>query len=219
MSTTEHIPPFLLFPEGQRIDLITVPSCKKHNLGKQMQDEFIRFVMVSSVESNHELVKQVEDKILRSFEYQPLKKEAFFPYPKVRVIDGEFLRTYKIDINRLNNITSMIAKGIYYYHYNVPWLGFVNTFYGSKYIKKLGDESFNVISRWLEEKIVDYYLPIERNGKNPEIFYYQVVTDTLGRIHIRMVFYSGPSMLCILHYGWDRFLIEKGMGFLMKFYD
>lgn len=40
-TTAEHIPPKAFFPEDERLQLLTVRSCKKHNNGKSKNDLYV----------------------------------------------------------------------------------------------------------------------------------------------------------------------------------
>ncbi|KZL39468.1 hypothetical protein VT47_09860 [Pseudomonas syringae pv. syringae] len=46
----EHVPPQSFFAKGNRAGLIRVPSCKVHNQDKSSDDEYIRSVLLSSIE-------------------------------------------------------------------------------------------------------------------------------------------------------------------------
>ncbi|MBK3447558.1 MULTISPECIES: hypothetical protein [Pseudomonadaceae] len=46
----EHVPPQSFFAKGNRAGLIKVPSCKLHNQDKSADDEYIRSVLLSSIE-------------------------------------------------------------------------------------------------------------------------------------------------------------------------
>ena len=57
--SVEHVPPRALFPEQKDIgnpdfrrNLITVPSCAKHNMGKSGDDEFL-MVSLSGLIRSH----------------------------------------------------------------------------------------------------------------------------------------------------------------------
>ena len=53
-TSREHVPPSCFFPEKNefRKNLITVPSCDKHNLVKSGDDEYLFAVISSHLESN-----------------------------------------------------------------------------------------------------------------------------------------------------------------------
>lgn len=48
VTGVEHIPPKSFFPKGKRNELITVPSCDKHNQKKSKEDEYIRTILLCS---------------------------------------------------------------------------------------------------------------------------------------------------------------------------
>ena len=65
-TTKEHIPPKALFPKQKdvlseislRKDLITVPSCEKHNNSKSRDDEYLVFCLSTCFHGND--IKWVE---------------------------------------------------------------------------------------------------------------------------------------------------------------
>jgi len=69
-SSKEHIPPKSFFPDTQRKMLIKVDSCDKHNNHKSGDDEYFRFVIVSTAWDKVD--EDVKNKIIRSVKRKPL---------------------------------------------------------------------------------------------------------------------------------------------------
>lgn len=65
----EHVPPQSFFVKGNRAGLITVPSCKLHNQDKSSDDEYIRTLLLSSIELDEKQAlasnMEVHDRALR----------------------------------------------------------------------------------------------------------------------------------------------------------
>lgn len=69
VTGVEHIPPKSFFPKGKRNELITVPSCDKHNQEKSKEDEYIRTILLSSIKlDGKEAVKELIETNKRTLE-------------------------------------------------------------------------------------------------------------------------------------------------------
>lgn len=59
-TSVEHAPPRCIFPEQKdlqpgedyRVNLITVPSCDEHNMQKSKEDEYLLYILPSTIGSN-----------------------------------------------------------------------------------------------------------------------------------------------------------------------
>ena len=75
-TTKEHIPPKALFPKQKdvlseislRKDLITVPSCEKHNNSKSRDDEYLVFCLSTCFHGNDIKEQLFNTKIMRAME-------------------------------------------------------------------------------------------------------------------------------------------------------
>jgi len=72
-TSREHVPPICLFPEAKdvsglnfRKDLITVPSCDKHNSKKSHDDEFLMVSIAGIVGNNLVGYLQFQTKVSRA---------------------------------------------------------------------------------------------------------------------------------------------------------
>jgi len=77
-TSREHVPPKNLFPPQFRSNLITVPSCDKHNSAKSGDDELFRHV-IAAAEGTNELALEAYDPVIRSFERRPHIVRTFMP--------------------------------------------------------------------------------------------------------------------------------------------
>jgi len=65
----EHIPPKSFFPKGNRIKLITVPSCDEHNQEKSTDDEYIRMIFLNDTRTDgNEKLNKLKDTNKRGLE-------------------------------------------------------------------------------------------------------------------------------------------------------
>ena len=72
--TSEHVPPKCFFPKGYRNQLMTVPSCEKHNNDLSYLDEKFQFYFKAH-KSNIVAKNDFLDKVVRGFKRK--EKEGF----------------------------------------------------------------------------------------------------------------------------------------------
>jgi hypothetical protein len=70
-TTKEHVPPLSFFPEDQRKNLITVPSCEDHNNSNSKDVEYARNIVTTMFGVNALGQKLFADKSFRSFDRSP----------------------------------------------------------------------------------------------------------------------------------------------------
>lgn len=78
-NTAEHVPPQGIFPRQKdspdgkdfRKQLIRVPSCENHNTDKSGEDEYLRYVLTTSLPSNAVAKHQFLIKIMRAIQRRP----------------------------------------------------------------------------------------------------------------------------------------------------
>ena len=202
----EHIPPLCLFPEPKdlptgldlRKNLITVPSCAKHNLRKSGDDEYLLFVLVANIDANIVGLNQWHTKIRRAMGKRPTKRGNFKnPQPiKYRNVNTG---AFSIDFERFSRQFDCISRGIYFYHFRESWtheisvaVPFVVSWESEQahQYKQAMIQTANLASRFLEDE--------PKRGENPKVFYYQykIRADSPGYI-LRMVFYGGLEVITI----------------------
>ena len=70
-TSKEHIPAQCFFPEDYRCNLLTVPSCEKHNNEKSSLDEYVFGVIYFT--SYNKQTEKLFDKIVRAFKRDKTK--------------------------------------------------------------------------------------------------------------------------------------------------
>ena len=192
-TTREHIPPLLLFPiqnndANYRKNLITVPSCKEHNLAKSCDDEYFCFVLMTSNNSNSIPEKFMIQKLSRSIyrnpniffdifknvEYSEIKKNGIY----------HNLIEYNVDINRINNVLKYMSMGIYFHEFNI--------------ICEYEFISSNFLSEGLEAEKINEILRISElipyKGENKKIFKYKIIL-TNKLYFLILSFYEGNIII------------------------
>lgn len=194
----EHIPPHCFFPadyelpraEALRRNLIVVPSCDEHNLGKSHDDEYLLAIIVSQYEVNP-IGLQIGRRVLRAVRNRPEKLNTFFPglrpaYHKILGNTGIF----HVDLERFQRALIRLARGIYYYHHNFTKKAPKHEVILSPSVMSLSDAEINKeLSNWRDFSN-NVYAHLQRYGQNQPIFYYQMLFEANGEA-VRLVFYDG----------------------------
>lgn len=120
-TSNEHVPPKCIFPPNLRANLITVPSCDKHNLDKSHDDEYLRDILcMYGLEKGDNVHQEVcLDKLERADKKNPHRLSYFMN--NVNTVDGKLV--YKVNKKKLKNIFYHIAMGIFFHHYKKQWPG------------------------------------------------------------------------------------------------
>jgi hypothetical protein len=203
-TSREHVPPLCLFPEEKDIkvdafrrNLITVPSCEKHNSQKSSDDEYLMMCIAGIVGNNQIGYFHNITKVKRALDR---KDAAFVDYifsnPKKTIIKGEDGKDYSVllgspDHDRLKRCFEHIARGLYYAENKKVFNGKCVVFLG---FLKYKEGNFEQIKILLNKMIVvqakgDHF---KTKGANPEIFKYQFsVKDQFGMICVKITFYEG----------------------------
>ncbi len=124
-TSREHAPPACLFPSAQEIgrdlrrNLITVPSCDRHNSLKSKDDEYLRAVIVMTAVQNKVGQHQFFGKLLPAVARRPHAYKSFFT-DKGTVAKGKD-RALQIDRKRFNNCIDHLARAIFFDAFERKW--------------------------------------------------------------------------------------------------
>ncbi|BFM13930.1 hypothetical protein R50073_01130 [Maricurvus nonylphenolicus] len=237
-TSVEHVPPKCLFPTHKdsganyRVNLITVPSCEKHNGEKSRDDEFLMVSIAGIIGNNSIGYQHYNGKIQRALKrtsYKLLDK-VFLKKQMSRVgEENEFLDILwgTPDYTRLISCFEHIAMGIYRHHFGKrfqgelkPYLGFLHT----------NEQNLKAFKEWMQLKANKELENQPKYGSNQEVFYYQyTVPDKFGIYLVRLCFYDNvdvyvahmpvtsekPSMLAmeLLNRGIKTYVHEDGKVF------
>lgn len=122
----EHIPPKCIFTDPRPSNMITIPSCDKHNLEKSKDDEYFRwFIVTTCAEFSSEAVQLLKGKVIRGLRRSPALLNMIMQ-GAIKDIDiyskgGIWLERrpgFKYNKNRISRIIKLLCKGLYYYHFH-----------------------------------------------------------------------------------------------------
>jgi phage FluMu protein Com len=128
-TSDEHVPPKAMFPKEKSITserfLIKVPSCKKHNEGYSIDDEYFAYVHASKRGANDNYENPIQDKILRALGRNPHLINTLYK-AKTNVfiknnVNGLYQSTwaFNLDYIRINRILNKISKAIIKYEFGI----------------------------------------------------------------------------------------------------
>lgn len=123
-ETREHIPPKSWFPKGQNSSLITVPSCNRHNVALQHDQEYVRIIAVTEQTTNHHARSLSQNKVIRSItRSERLFSEIFSNAEPALANDGKSTAKLTADLKRFRIVFQMIAYGLYFYLNKKRYIG------------------------------------------------------------------------------------------------
>lgn len=200
-TSREHVPPRSLFPESRDIpganlrrDLITVPSCDKHNTAKSHDDEFLMSAIGGGFGGNVVGFMHKLTKLSRAIERtKGLLVERVFKEKKDSVeFDTESVRhtiTWGTpDAERLVRCFNSIAFGLHYSHFGKRFKGRVKPHLTFLIQNDPTPRNFAAfVSHRAEIELRDK----PKHGANPDVFYFQVTDkDEHGLFLMRLFFYG-----------------------------
>lgn len=201
-NTREHVPPKNLFPEAKdvagnyRNNLITVPSCEKHNSAKSSDDEFLMINLAgifgnNSIGYQHKLTKV--DRALRRNSSSLLKKlmNGSKIIKTVEISKNKFVDIIwgTPDAARLQSCFDHIARGIHFHHFGMRFPGKIQIFMGYLFFKERNSKKW---AEFIHDRAELDLKDKPKYGENAEIFYYQVSDfDEFGLFMMRFCFYGG----------------------------
>ena len=184
-TSREHVPPVCFFPKTEglgrdlRRNLITVPSCDRHNSLKSKNDEYLRAVIVMAAGNNKVGQQQFFGKLLPAVARRPHAYRSFF-VDRGTVAKG-IGRALQIDRKRFNSCIDHLARAIFFDAYKRKWqlpISIVSPNFNS------GINSDQIVPHQPTLKAVEssrQFLNREPNrGENPEVFKYRLRYDELN---------------------------------------
>jgi hypothetical protein len=196
-TTREHTPPLSFFPDGRRVNLITVPSCKVHNNDNHLDVEYVRNIIVTDINANQVAQDMFQDKVLRSYKRNPKLVQRTFQKVREVKIGGRETAITRLNQTRFNPILRAIAFALYFYDfkekfqyrwsiYNATMLSEGQAFHDMR-------DDFNPQARAFLRNV-----PVaDRDTNQPEVFKYGVFRQADHRVIYRLVFYGGVDIYAI----------------------
>jgi hypothetical protein len=199
-TSTEHVPPKCFFPEQKdlgvtknyRHNLLSVPSCTRHNLAKSQDDEYLLFVITSHYENVKVAQRHFSTKVMRAVRRRPsLLKFIADNFPIA--IHGQPSIAYTVDRDRFDKALDQITRALFFVHYHskldqpiiihTPDLSMVN---------RPNANDVNLRMQEIDKMAVDVLTDQPILGNNPDIFYYQFrYLNQVSGFVARMTFYGG----------------------------
>lgn len=201
-TTREHVPPKCLFPdelgEDYRINLITVPSCEKHNNSKCKDDEFLLVNLAGIIGCNkvglaHKFFKV--DRAIHRTGGQLLKKAM--EIQSVEKLSSQRGIEFEIswgtpNIDRLQQCFCLIGRGLHYHHYKERFEGRVVS--EIVYIP-LKDEGRMGYRDFVVDEMEKELSGTKIEGNNPAVFQWVLgPKDATGASCGKMLFYGNLSV-------------------------
>lgn len=198
-TSKEHVPPQCIFPKSKdtnginfRKDLITVPSCAKHNSEKSDDDEFLMLSLVGLINNSTEGKLIFSTSANRSIKRKGLKflYKHILRNHKFGVINHNGVKKKvsigEPDVERLNVCFENIAYGLYYHKFGERFEGESRILYGFLTYK---DKTTETLKEYLEEILKTRNFITE--GSNPSVFQFMFIDDEIdGILALKMIFYG-----------------------------
>ncbi|HOF33916.1 MAG TPA: hypothetical protein PK624_09015 [Spirochaetota bacterium] len=196
-TSSEHVPPKCIFPEfkdlnyNYRKNLITVPSCNKHNMLKSQDDEYLLRILTAGHKPNNIGVDHFSTKVMRAFQHSPDRFSKFMINPKqilVKQNDQLFESlVFYVDINRYHLILKYVAKGLFFYDYSRMFSGEILILYNGLLHKS--DNSKNELYNDIDNGIKALLKDVPYKGENKDVFKYKFLQSDNTYI-LRYEFYD-----------------------------
>lgn len=200
-TSSEHVPPKCLFPEQKdlsqeehRKNLITVPSCDKHNAQKSRDDEFLMACLAPVVGNNGTAFLHTITKLARAHARNPhLINDTIREVRDERLVAPNGLTfpvlVGKPDISRLCRTLQAVARGLYFHANGMRFKGKVTVI--PSFVNFPRGDTMSVI-QLLSRRMIDQERGSwESHGDNSKIFSYQIgPVDQYGLTPMVMTFYS-----------------------------
>lgn len=198
-KTKEHVPPKCFFPNGKNNNLITVPSCEKHNSQKSNDDEYLFQMIATNIRAKFDN-QDFKNKAYRGIQ-RNLKNLSQQMFQKSNILNAELTDNrlivklgHKYDDDRINRCIEHIAKGLYFHEFETPYNLELSVVYTTRtayepHMLYLNDSITNI-----QSQISSIFSNIEKKGNNQEIFYYQFI-EIDDDILFNLCFYQGINFL------------------------
>lgn len=110
--TKEHIPPRSFFPDGEKEQLLTVKSCKKHNNAKSTDDLYALAQICMNASPNNRAREVWETKVVPQLEFNTGALRKMLAAGAIPLGNGAV--EYKVDIARINDFFTALSCGLVY---------------------------------------------------------------------------------------------------------
>lgn len=197
-TSVEHAPPDCFFPEGYRSNLVTVPSCAKHNEANAKDVEYVRNV-ISTQRGTNGAAALIFETTKRSLEHSPKLAARTFRDLRPIMIAGEETGAFPIDLPRHRRVMEAIAYALYFRDskkkHRGDWQIFTPSFKYAAKVHQGEPDPWESFRAYVES---GDYKPM--TVPQPEVFKYGVIEMEQGQIIYRFEFYESVVVMA-----WTRF--------------
>lgn len=198
--TREHAPPESFFREGERENLITVSSCKKHNNENSKDVEYVKNIINSEVRTNSNAREHFKEKTVRAWNRREgsFAKRVFKDSISVKIVNEEFpaaieTKALTIELDRFYLIFECMANALYFNDFKErftgKWLIFFPNFVSKNYL--------TIGAKDNQDELVEDYLPSleslsyeQKEAAHPNVFQYFIHQEDKNIIY-KFLFYEG----------------------------
>jgi hypothetical protein len=196
-TSREHAPPQCFFPKinefgrDLRRNLITVPSCDKHNSHKSQDDEFFRSVILMTAAQTSDVGRhQFFGKFLRAVRRMPHVYRSFFR--DRGTASKRTQHAMSIDRARFDLCADHLARAIFFHTFGRKWSFPVLVQSPNFYADIVSDAAVPDQTTMRAIELSRQFLGSEPvYGENPEVFRYRLRFDEAGEIYaFAAIFYE-----------------------------
>jgi hypothetical protein len=202
----DHVPPKNLYPKGEMLSPILVPSCSEHNESHSKNDEYMR-VFLQAIGTNETATTEFMGRTLRGLnrEQSAGLRARILEGSYKTMIDGEERLVLPVELERQEAYFEKVIRGLYYHHAGVPSLDR----YVWSYSEQLFDESmpYADLASLLDEEMQHLHA---ESVTNPDVFRYQHMLIPAdpdapgGCFLVEMFFYGGVRVVgAVMPQGWQ----------------
>ncbi len=189
-TTKEHAPPKSFFPPENRTNLITVPSCIKHNLDNSLDVEYVRNVIVLHFSTNDAARSLALGKVMRAFRRSIALTKATLEGLRPIVVNGELTGGFNVDLDRFKHVMSAVAYAEWFRATGCAHVGNWKVFGASLTSASTQHpprrDRFEAV-RDLADRIQYTLVPTSE----PDIFKCSISRDGIGGLIYKFEFYQG----------------------------
>ncbi len=107
--TKEHIPPRSFFPEGERLQLLTVKSCKAHNNDKSTNDLYVLAQICMNASPNNRAREVFMERVAPQLSHNNYALRRMLRKGSVQVPGGV---SYPVDVARFDEFFTALSCGL-----------------------------------------------------------------------------------------------------------
>ena len=186
-------------PSGQdyRVNLITVPSCDRHNIAKSGDDQYLLMVIISHWQNNLVSYQHFARSVITAIARRPALRQVYMGEYIPVIVDGRPSAKFTIDRARFDRSVACIASALHFYNYHERWGEHIRVESSALLALNGGNlPQRNSVLKALDIVTADQLSGQPWRGANPEISRYRIDREPLRAwLLVEMVFYDGCRVL------------------------